>query len=206
VPPTKNPKKSAQMLEAAQQLFAEAGYESVSMDLIAKMAGVSKATLYAHFDSKEKLFGAILESESARIDEGMPIPEVFADDAEAVLRRFAHGLARFFVGGRGLEIYRLFVTDLHRFPDLVRRFHAIGPMALRSRLARLLKQMSERGALSIDDVELAADHLMSLVQGRLPFDRAIGLPPPARAELERHVESALRLFLRGYAPRGGPER
>jgi AcrR family transcriptional regulator len=194
------PKKSAQMLNAAKRLFARSGYAAVSMDDIAKMAGVSKTTLYAYFDSKENLFAEILENESAGVEESIPIPEAFEGDAEGVLRRFAYGFARFFVDGRGLEMYRLFVTDLHRFPDLVRRFHAAGPMAMRARLARLLAQMAEAGALSLDDPELAADNLASLVQGRLPFDRAIGLPPPARAEIERHVDSALRLFLRGYAP------
>lgn len=194
------------MLEAAQHLFGEAGYESVSMELIAKMAGVSKATLYAHFDSKEKLFSAILASEGAHVERSVAIPEVFEGDAEAVLRRFAHDYVRFFVEGRALKTYRLFVCDLHRFPHLVRRFHTSGPMATKARLARLLEQMNERGALSIDNAELAADHLASLVQGSLPLDRAIGLPPPAPVELARHVESALGLFLRGYARADRPAR
>jgi AcrR family transcriptional regulator len=188
------------MLSAAQRLFAQSGYAAVSMDDIARTANVSKATLYAHFSSKENLFAEILEAESVGIDDALSIPDIFENDAEGVLRRFAYDFARFFLDGRGLEIYRLFVTDLHRFPDLVRRFHAAGPMAMRARLSRLLAQMAERGALSIDDPELAAENLAALIQGRLPFDRAIGLPPPEPAEIERRVESALGLFLRGYAP------
>jgi len=189
------------MLQVAQRLFAEGGYEAVSMDLVAKTAGVSKATVYAHFGSKENLFAAVLETESERLEDEDWVPERFAGDAEDVLRRFALGMARFFVDGRGLAVYRLFVADLHRFPELVARFHAAGPMAMRARLAGLLAEMAEQGALAIDDPEMAADHFFSLVQGRLPFDRSICLPQPAEAEIERHVESALRLFLRGYAPR-----
>jgi AcrR family transcriptional regulator len=200
--PSGSPRKSEMMLKAAQRLFAEAGYEAVSMDLVAKTAGVSKATLYAHFDSKERLFAEILEAENGRIEDVDWIPERFEGDAEGVLRRFARGMARFFVDGRGLAVFRLFVTDLHRFPELVARFHSAGPMALRSRVARLLAQMAERGALAIDDPETAADHLLSLVQGRLPFDRSIGLPPPPEEEIERRVDNAVRFFLRGYAPRG----
>jgi AcrR family transcriptional regulator len=198
--PSGNPKKSELMLKTAQRLFAEAGYEAVSMDLVAKTAGVSKATLYAHFESKENLFAEILEAESGRPEEGDWIPERFEGDAEGVLRRFAQGMARFFLDGRGLAVYRLFVTDLHRFPELVARFHAAGPMAMRSRVARLLEQMGQRGALAIDDPETAADHLVALVQGRLPFDRSIGLPSPPDEEIERRVDNAVRFFLRGYAP------
>jgi len=193
--------KSEMMLESARGLFAEVGYEAASMDLVAKTAGVSKATLYAHFDSKENLFAEILEVENGRPEDGDWLPERFEGDVEGVLRRFARGMARFFVDGRGLAVYRLFVADLHRFPELVARFHAAGPMAMRSRVARLLAQMGERGALAIDDPETAADHLLSLVQGRLPFDRSIGLPPPSEEEIDRRVESALQFFLRGYAPR-----
>jgi AcrR family transcriptional regulator len=199
--PAGSPKKSQLMLKAAQRLFSAAGYEGVSMDLVAKTAGVSKATLYAHFESKERLFAEILEAESVRTGDEDWIAERFEGDAEEALRRFARGLARFFVDGRGLAVYRLFVADLHRFPELVARFHASGPMAMRTRLTRLLAQMAERGALTIDDPETAADHLLALAQGRLPFDLSIGLPPPPEAEIERHVDSAVRLFMRGYAPR-----
>jgi AcrR family transcriptional regulator len=199
--PSGSPVKSEMMLEAARRLFAEVGYEAASMDLIAKTAGVSKATLYAHFESKEKLFLEILEAAIGRPEDGDWIPERFEGDAEGVLRRLAKGMARFFVDGRGLAVYRLFVADLHRFPELVARFHAAGPMAMCARVAALLAQMSERGALAIDDPNTAADHFLALVQGRLPFDRSIGLPPPPPAEIDRHVESAVQLFMRGYAPR-----
>jgi AcrR family transcriptional regulator len=205
--PSGSPAKSGMMLEAARRLFAEVGYEAASMDLIAKTAGVSKATLYAHFESKEKLFLEILKAAIGRPEDRDWIPERFEGDAEGALRRLAQGMARFFVDGRGLAVYRLFVVDLHRFPELVARFHAAGPMAMWARVAALLAQMGERGALAIDDPETAADHFLALVQGRLPFDRSIGLPPPPYAEIDRRVESALQFFLRGYAPRNpGGER
>ena len=108
-----------------------------------------------------------------------------------MLRRFAYDFARFFVDGRGLEIYRLFVTDLHRFPELVRRFHAAGPMAMRGRLSRLLEQMAERGALSIDDPELAAENLAALIRGACPSIARSACRSPEPAEIERRVESAL---------------
>ena len=86
-------KKSEMMLKAAQRLFAEAGYEAVSMDRVAKTAGVSKATpYYAHFESKENLFAEILEAESGRPEDGDWIPERFEGDAEGVLRHFAQGI------------------------------------------------------------------------------------------------------------------
>ena len=45
-----------QIRQAAMRLFQEQGYGAVSMDAIAREAGVSKATIYAHFADKAELF------------------------------------------------------------------------------------------------------------------------------------------------------
>jgi TetR/AcrR family transcriptional regulator len=50
------------ILEAAEKLFARQGYDGVSMRGIALEAGVSKANIYHHFESKESLYLAILKS------------------------------------------------------------------------------------------------------------------------------------------------
>ncbi len=43
------------ILEAAYELMTQGGNEAVSMDAVAARAGVSKPTLYQHFDSKDEL-------------------------------------------------------------------------------------------------------------------------------------------------------
>jgi TetR/AcrR family transcriptional regulator of autoinduction and epiphytic fitness len=48
------------ILEGAIQVFIENGFEVSSMDKIAEVAGVSKRTIYNHFNSKEVLFQAIV--------------------------------------------------------------------------------------------------------------------------------------------------
>jgi AcrR family transcriptional regulator len=48
--------RSEQLLELADQLFAERGFHAASMDELARRAGVSKPVIYDHFGSKEQLF------------------------------------------------------------------------------------------------------------------------------------------------------
>lgn len=48
------------ILEAASTAFAEQGYEGTSLDTVALTAGVTKATVYYHFDSKETLYAGLL--------------------------------------------------------------------------------------------------------------------------------------------------
>lgn len=54
-----------QILQAALELFAENGYEGVSVHSIAERAGVSKANVFHHFASKEALYLAVLRSASS---------------------------------------------------------------------------------------------------------------------------------------------
>ena len=53
-----SPDKRVQILTGAATVFAADGYEGASMARIAAVAGVSKGTLYNHFDSKAALFTA----------------------------------------------------------------------------------------------------------------------------------------------------
>lgn len=47
-------------METSEQLFTQLGYKAVSMDQIAEVAGISKMTIYKHFESKEALFVTIM--------------------------------------------------------------------------------------------------------------------------------------------------
>ena len=47
--------KEEQIIETARKLFHQFGFKKVSMDEIAKEAGVTKRTIYAYFSSKEEL-------------------------------------------------------------------------------------------------------------------------------------------------------
>ena len=58
--------KAAQILAAAKAAFLRDGFEPTSMDVVAREAGVSKATLYAHFASKDRLFASVVSAECQR--------------------------------------------------------------------------------------------------------------------------------------------
>ncbi|NNK38265.1 MAG: TetR/AcrR family transcriptional regulator [Xanthomonadales bacterium] len=55
------------ILDAAIRLFSKEGFDRVSMRLIAEEAGVSKANIYHHFESKEALYIAILHASADRL-------------------------------------------------------------------------------------------------------------------------------------------
>ena len=55
--------KQDQIIEAARQLFYKYGFKKVSMDEIAREAGVTKRTIYMYFSSKEELLKYFIEEE-----------------------------------------------------------------------------------------------------------------------------------------------
>jgi AcrR family transcriptional regulator len=58
--------KYKKLLDKAEELFLKFGYTSVSVDQIAKEAGISKMTVYKHFHSKEELFIKVLMNNTDR--------------------------------------------------------------------------------------------------------------------------------------------
>jgi AcrR family transcriptional regulator len=60
MPRTRSIKAHTKALEAAAGLFAERGIDATSMDSIAEVSGVSKATLYKHWPDKDSLCMEVL--------------------------------------------------------------------------------------------------------------------------------------------------
>ncbi len=59
--PSRRAEKRGAILAAAARIFAESGLAGARTDAIAEAAGVNKALLYYYFDSKERLYEAVVE-------------------------------------------------------------------------------------------------------------------------------------------------
>lgn len=57
------PERRAQLLEVARRAFGTRGFHAVSMESVARQAGVTKPTLYDHFPSKKELYLALLDAD-----------------------------------------------------------------------------------------------------------------------------------------------
>lgn len=81
----------AAILDAAVQLFSTNGYDAVSMREVASAAGVSKANIYHHFASKEKLYRAILDQSAADLSGLVETLAASTGSFESRLAEFAAG-------------------------------------------------------------------------------------------------------------------
>jgi len=55
-----------QLLDVTKQVVSEQGFHDVSIEAIARRAGITRPVVYAHFDDLEALLGAMLEREATR--------------------------------------------------------------------------------------------------------------------------------------------
>lgn len=199
--PVEESRKRRQVLDAASELFMAQGYGAVSMDSVARAAGVSKATLYAHFASKDVLFASIVGEACERNTLQAENFPVAVEDIRAALTGIGLRVLHFLLLPRTLAIYRVAVAESARFPELGRAFWAAGPNAFRERFAEWLAVQSDAGRLAIPEPLVAAEQFGALLRASVFMRATLALPPaPDAAEIAATVDQAVATFLRGFAP------
>jgi AcrR family transcriptional regulator len=79
--------RRAQILEAAFRCFAERGYHAARMDDLARESGLSKGSLYWHFESKEAVFLALFDALEAEVFAAWDAEETHAHSIVRMLER-----------------------------------------------------------------------------------------------------------------------
>lgn len=197
--------KRSAILDAAQRCFLEHGYASTSMDAVAATAGVSKATIYAHFQSKDQLFAAIVHRRCDSLACAVGALEVAEiTDARAALTALARQLMIMLLDGDVLCIYRMVVAESARHADLARAYFEAGPTRGKERLSEILDALVAKGLLHIDDTWLAMDQFIGMLRAE-HFNRALlGLPAGDRTDLERTITGAVNMMMRAYGTPAAP--
>ena len=201
--PGRSARKRRAILDAATEVFLQKGYLATDMDEIAALASVSKQTVYKNFPSKETLFVEIVSSvtnhASDRVHNEMPdLAE--GEPVAAYLRRYADRQLAVVLTPRVMQLRRLVIGEVGRFPELARVLFEGGPKRAIATIAATLKRLTDRGLLKIDDPDLAASQFNWLIMGE-PLNRAMLLGDdaiPDQAALRRHVAASVRVFLASY--------
>src|SRR5260370_35427084 len=103
--------KAETILAAAERAFLASGFGAVTMDAIAREAGVSKATVYAHFTGKEELFGAIVARVSERRFGGFSVEALDPVDIQASLTAIAHRFLDLVLWPEALSLNLIIVVE-----------------------------------------------------------------------------------------------
>lgn len=201
--PRTSPCKHQAILDAAEMIFLRDGYLGTSMDEVAARSQVSKQTVYKHFGSKEALFVELvttMTSRAADAVDGNISAETAVDEVRIYLRDYALTQLTVVLTPRLMQLRRLVIGEVARFPDLARVLYESGPKHAISQLVAIFEQLAGRRLLTLDDPALAASHFNWLVMAE-PINRAMLLGDgsiPSGPELCRHAEQSVAVFLAAY--------
>jgi AcrR family transcriptional regulator len=193
--------KRRQILEGAREVFLARGFDGASMGEIAKVAGVSKGTLYVYFDSKESLFEALTIEEKRGLAEVLFKLNAEDPDVRAVLTELGRSYLKRLGRPEHISSIRMVIGAAEKFPRLGQAFYEAGPCQGSARLKAYFDRQVEFGRLNIRDTAVAAQHFLDLC-GSAPLKRMLfGVgDAPSDEEIKTNVENAVRVFFAAYGP------
>jgi AcrR family transcriptional regulator len=144
------------LLEAAESVFAEYGWEEASIVKITETAGVAHGTFYRYFPSKQAIFDELVEDLNRRV-------------RRAMSEGAARGVTRAESERYGFEAFFQFTADHPALYRVIRQAEFASPSALHLHYDRIAKgyiegisEAMERGEIAPGDPEVLAWALMGI--------------------------------------------
>jgi AcrR family transcriptional regulator len=105
------------ILFVAKDVFLETGYERASMDAVAARANTSKRSLYAHFESKDALFNAVLDLIRELYLGKLKTPDAYAEDPGEAVVLFCGRFLQLMTWEPQVRTCRLSIAEAERLPS-----------------------------------------------------------------------------------------
>ncbi len=190
-------RKSEAILDAATDLLAERGL-AVSMEEIARRAGVSKQTVYNHFGSKVDIARAM----ATRRADAVTAPLLNAaptDDPEGVLEQYGRRVLEKISDPKHCAAMRAMISA-SADSDLAKAVFEAGPLQSRRRLADYLDAATRAGRLAVDDPSQAAEIFAGMLTGQRTARIVFGLSLLETVEArEAYARACAQRFVKAYA-------
>jgi AcrR family transcriptional regulator len=202
------------ILEAANRLLSEKGYQGMTMDDLANRVGIAKGSLYQHFRSKDELVGVALVAFMNRISDHISTLPPSQPAIERLKLTFRNAFTLRFREGFPdvLSMKQLIKDSLKNHPEYVASANRFG-----SALAGLFEMAKKQGDIAQD---IPTDVLVFAAIGRMRDPELDALIAEGRIQADDIVELQVQLFLGGvvtdwqrakmrrthkvYEGRGGP--
>ena len=199
---TLSEQKNLDILEAASDLFKEHGFSDVSMDSIAERAGVSKRTVYNHFESKDALIEAIVDKMIQRFKDAARVDYDPATPLYEQLRTIANRQVEMEIDDETVSTARMLLAGMLTSP-LVCKEALKEAKAKEDPLLTWVQDAVDDGRLEIESVETAVRLFRSLLESNFFWPSITEVHDvPQGVERELFLDSAVKMFLDFYAKAG----
>jgi AcrR family transcriptional regulator len=165
------------ILWTAKEVFLEMGFERASMDVVADRAQTSKRSLYAHFESKEKLFLAFVELVRGLFLGKLKMPQDYSDKPAEAIALFCGRYLEILLYEGSIRMCRVCMAETARFPEGAAQYFDVVFTEVQARLSMYLKGTFGLSARASNDT--AQKLLAQVLYPRFP--RALfGIDPLAK--------------------------
>jgi AcrR family transcriptional regulator len=135
------------ILAAARIQFFQFGFSQITTDAIASSSGISKATLYKYFSSKEQLLREIVFGLLGEIEVG--VEAIIQDEKKDFVEKLRELLT--FIGLRLARMGRLLTLDIQRnAPQIWKEIEEFRRDKILSKLKQIIEQGTKTGVFRAD--------------------------------------------------------
>jgi AcrR family transcriptional regulator len=185
----RGPERRAQLLAVARRLFGRSGFHGVSMDHVAREAGVTKPILYDHFDSKEALYIALLDADAQELERQVRAALMASTGNRERIRRSFQ--AYFDFVDEHAAGFKLFVQETMGADDVFRSNVQRVRDRIQGEVSDLIVRES-KGIVEREDADTVALALVGMVETVARRD-----PGGSKDRRRRAVDTLVRLSWRG---------
>lgn len=182
-----------EILAAAARLFLEEGYGAASMNRLIARTGGSKATIYALFGNKERLFAAVVGNIVDETEDFISAAEVESLSLRDGLAAIGQKLIETATSSRHIALARLVIAESPRFPEVGRIYH----QRTSARFTRLIADFisSHTGAVAAARPTELAEMFTGMLLHHLLFERFCETQAPASPERLRRLTAQAADFI-----------
>ncbi|MFA7587572.1 MAG: TetR/AcrR family transcriptional regulator [Novosphingobium sp.] len=165
------------ILDAAESLFLQQGFDRVSLNAIVQRSGGSLATVYAIFGNKHGLLHAVMDR--AREEGLRELAELIDETSSpaAILRDFGLRYHQFITQPRTVALTRLVIAQSLNDAEYGCRFIRDIQLRFVKRMAEVFSRWTTTGQARIDRPHEAAELFIALVQCDAPVRTMLGMAP-----------------------------
>jgi TetR/AcrR family transcriptional regulator len=198
-----------ELLEAALTLFVEKGLAATRTDDVARLAGVSKGTLYLYYRSKDELFKAVVQAYLTEvIAEGSDIVDQFKGSSSDLLHLLVRTWWTRIGSSKAAGLLMLIMAEARYFPDLAQFYldQVIAPS--HALIGRAVQRGMDRGEFWELDVTSVVHALIAPMQFLVMHQHSLALCAnhPAPLDPDQFIGSQIKLLLRGLEVGTPPPR
>jgi TetR/AcrR family transcriptional regulator, mexJK operon transcriptional repressor len=187
-----------QLRAAAVATFLQYGYDGASMEAIACAAGITKQTLYSRYPDKRAVFLDVIPWAFSRTEWRDWGDKVDGEDLTASLTAIGREAMARAVDPEAVRLMRIAMNESARFPEFAVSAESLMWSPRLRAVIDLLRRHEASGTIEVDDIEVAAEHFLAMVQA-LPQRLADFGVFRSKKEEQRRIRQAVRLFVRGIS-------